>query len=162
MPALELTKAERTQLKTIAHHLKPLVQLGNKGLTDAVIKEIDTHIKAHQLIKVKIASDSREERQEIQDTICDSLSCALVQLVGKTLVLYRPAEDESAGIKDEFVPKKKAAQASEEARRRTKSPARPAAARPNSVGATSHNIPRKGSALSLRSRRNAARRKLRD
>lgn len=96
MPKLELTSQERSALRARAHPLRPVVLLGDKGLTEAVIKEIDRNLTAHQLIKVKAAGEDRDSRQEMLDTLCETLSCAPVHHLGKTLILYRPGEAELA------------------------------------------------------------------
>lgn len=96
MPKLELTSQERSALRARAHPLRPVVLLGDKGLTEAVIKEIDCNLTAHQLIKVKAAGEDRDSRQEMLDTLCETLSCAPVHHLGKTLILYRPSEAELA------------------------------------------------------------------
>ncbi|MBB3255719.1 putative YhbY family RNA-binding protein [Paraburkholderia bannensis] len=92
MPALTLTAEQRSELRSQAHALKPVVLIGSEGLTDAVIKEIKVHLGAHQLIKVRVFGDEREERIAIYDEICDRLNAAPVQHIGKLLVIYKPEE----------------------------------------------------------------------
>lgn len=92
MSILELTSKERSTLRSAAHSLKPVVQIGDNGLTEAVLKEIDRNLSAHSLIKVKVASDDREERGNMLDKICDELSCANIHHLGKILILYRPGK----------------------------------------------------------------------
>jgi RNA-binding protein len=87
--AVELTAKERVHLKALAHALEPRVQVGNAGLTDAVVAEIDRALKAHELIKVKILAD-RDARDEIAGAICARTDAAAVQQVGKVVVLWRP------------------------------------------------------------------------
>lgn len=94
MPKLELTSQERSALRARAHPLRPVVLLGDKGLTEAVIKEIDRNLTAHQLIKVKAAGEDRDTRQEMLDSLCETLSCAPIHHLGKTLILYRPSESD--------------------------------------------------------------------
>src|SRR5690606_30353523 len=69
--------------------LKPVVLIGDQGLTEAVLKEIDMNLTAHGLLKVRVAGDDRAARIWMLETICDSLSCAAVGHLGKTLILYR-------------------------------------------------------------------------
>jgi RNA-binding protein len=92
MPALSLTAEQRSELRSQAHALKPVVLIGAEGLTDAVIKEIKVHLGAHQLIKVRVFGDEREERVAIYEEICDRLNAAPVQHIGKLLVT-RPSGD---------------------------------------------------------------------
>lgn len=88
--ALTLTPAEKKALKAQAHSLDPVVLIGDKGLTTAVIKEIDLALSSHGLIKVRVAGDDRESRKEYAQSICEQTASALVQHIGKLLVLYRP------------------------------------------------------------------------
>ncbi|SAK55661.1 CRS1/YhbY domain-contain protein [Caballeronia catudaia] len=90
MPAINLSPAERSDLRSQAHALKPVVLVGAEGLTDAVLKEINVHLEAHQLIKVRVFGDEREARVEIYDEICDRLNAAPIQHIGKLLVIWRP------------------------------------------------------------------------
>jgi RNA-binding protein len=96
MPALTVTPAQRAVLRADAHALKPVVMIGAEGLTDAVLKEIQVHLSAHQLIKIRVFGDEREERLAIYAEICDRLKAAPVQHIGKLLVIWRPAPDETA------------------------------------------------------------------
>jgi RNA-binding protein len=90
MPALILSTAERRAKRADAHHLNPLVLIGNDGLTPAVQKEVDSALNAHGLIKVRVFSDERETRESIFTTLADQLGAAPVQHIGKLLVLWRP------------------------------------------------------------------------
>ncbi len=88
--ALFLTPAQRSALRARAHALSPVVMMGQAGLTEAVLLEIEGALKAHELIKIKVAEGDREARAQIQETVCQRLSAAPVQQIGKVLVLYRP------------------------------------------------------------------------
>jgi RNA-binding protein len=94
MPEIELTQAERVALKARAHHLEPVVRLGAAGLTEAVLKEIDRALTAHQLIKVRLPGEDREDRMKTIERIADRLDAGRVAVIGKMLVLYRQAEDD--------------------------------------------------------------------
>jgi RNA-binding protein len=94
--ALTLTARERSHLKARAHALEPSVQVGHGGLTDGVAAEIDRALKARELIKVKILAD-RDERDEIAGAIAARTEAAIVQQVGKVVVLWRPKPDEAPG-----------------------------------------------------------------
>src|SRR5690554_2853387 len=180
MPKLDITSQERSALRAAAHPLRPVVLIGDRGLTESVLKEIDLNLKAHQLIKVRVAGDDRVARGEMLDTICETLSCAQVHHLGKTLIIYRPepnAQNLLAPAKKEgssaprkasepYTPKKLAAEGITRTRRSLK-PRKPAAgheagaqgpvenrpARPRNQGkALPSRIPRRsgGSALTLR------------
>lgn len=92
-----LSAKRRSELRAEAHRLGPLVIIGDKGLTDGVIAEIDRSLKAHELIKVR-ASGEREQRDIWLETICERLQAHPVQQIGKIFVLYReePREEKPA------------------------------------------------------------------
>lgn len=94
MPELELSRDERLRLKARSHHLNPAVLLGAAGLSEAVVKEIDRALKAHELIKVRVPSNDRQEREAIFATLADRLTAARIQMIGKLLVLYRPQPED--------------------------------------------------------------------
>jgi len=183
MAKLDITSRERSALRAAAHPLRPVVLIGDKGLSESVLKEIDLNLTAHELIKVRVAGEGRDTREQLLQSMCDALDCAPVDHLGRTLVLFRPkatqAEDsefETRALRkrsEPYTPKKLAAQGLTRTRHgRTirSTPSRPTAeARSTTVSRQLpdntpelHNIPRrsKGSALTLRAggRRNAARR----
>ena len=82
MAQLKLPRDERITLRAAAHHLDPVVLLGASGLTEAVKKEVGRALDAHELIKVRVPSDDREERVEIYETLAEELGAAKVQLIG--------------------------------------------------------------------------------
>lgn len=90
MTALTLTPAQRKEHRAGAHHLNPVVAVGADGLTAAVVEEIDGALKAHGLIKVRVFSDDRAEREAMLGKLADDLGAAPVQHIGKLLVLWRP------------------------------------------------------------------------
>src|SRR5664279_451586 len=89
--APEITPAERRELRAKAHHLHPVVTVGQHGLTPSVLHELDVNLLAHELIKVRVFSDARAERDQLFARICAELDAAPVQHIGKLLVLWRPA-----------------------------------------------------------------------
>lgn len=92
----ELTPTQRRALRAAAHPLHPVVSIAQKGLTPAVIGEIDRSLKAHGLIKVKLHGIERDDRAALLDEICGSLGCAPVQHIGNILVLWREKPEEEA------------------------------------------------------------------
>jgi RNA-binding protein len=87
-----LTVAERLALKGRAHQLKPTVMIGNAGLTESVLKEIELTLKLHELIKIRVMAE-RPEREAILAEICANLNAAPVQHIGKIMVVYLPNPD---------------------------------------------------------------------
>ena len=89
---IELTPPQRQYLQGLAHATQPVAMIGDKGLTEAVLKEIDRALSSHELIKIKAASGQRNTRQAWLTEICTTLSAAPVQQIGRMLVVYRPSE----------------------------------------------------------------------
>ena len=90
MPQIQLTPAQRKVHRAEAHHLDPVVMIGNDGLTAAVIKEADAALNAHGLIKIRVLGDDRATREAIYMQLADQLNAAPIQRIGKLLVLWRP------------------------------------------------------------------------
>jgi putative YhbY family RNA-binding protein len=99
-----LSPSERRLLKARAHALKPVVAIGNEGLTAAVLKEIETSLKAHDLIKIRATADDRDARRTLLGEICKLAGASPVQHIGKILIVYREHEEAPASA-----PKKRAA-----------------------------------------------------
>jgi RNA-binding protein len=91
---VSLTPRERSHLKARAHALEPRVQVGHAGLTEALAREVDRALTAHELIKVKILGEDRDARRGIAAAIAERTEAALVYSVGKVVVLWRPRPDE--------------------------------------------------------------------
>jgi RNA-binding protein len=79
----------RQALKARAHHLKPTIILGSKGLTESVLQETDIALRTHELIKIKLHGLEKSDRELVIDEICTTLHATFVQLIGKTLILFR-------------------------------------------------------------------------
>ncbi|REL35242.1 ribosome assembly RNA-binding protein YhbY [Thalassotalea euphylliae] len=90
---MSLNKKQIQHLKALAHDLKPVVLLGSNGLTEAVVAEVDFALSHHELIKVKIPTDNRETKGLIVEAICRETEAEKVQVIGKTLIIYRQSED---------------------------------------------------------------------
>jgi RNA-binding protein len=95
MPAIHLTPAQRKEKRGDAHHLDPVVLIGDQGLTDAVTREVDLALKSHGLIKVRMFSDSRPDREAALAKLAETLNAAPVQHIGKLLVLWRPIPEKA-------------------------------------------------------------------
>jgi putative YhbY family RNA-binding protein len=94
MKTLTLTANDRAELRARAHALHPVVMIGADGLTPAVVKEIEAALKAHELIKIRVFGDDREQRIAIYERVCSATGAAPVQHIGKLLVLYKSRPDE--------------------------------------------------------------------
>jgi putative YhbY family RNA-binding protein len=104
MSLIQLTPAQRKEHRAAAHHLDPVVAIGNDGLTAAVRKEADAALKAHGLIKVRVFSDDREAREAIFRELADTLDAAPIQHIGKLLVLWRPVPPKEQAERDDRMP----------------------------------------------------------
>jgi putative YhbY family RNA-binding protein len=121
---IELTPEQRRALRAAAHHLHPVVTVAGNGLSPSVRREIDRALKAHELIKVKLAGIEREAREALLAEVCAELQCAPVQHIGNILILWRekPAEAVTPAApsrRGKPLTKKQAAAAQETGRRRT-------------------------------------------
>ena len=104
MPAIQLTPAQLKERRAAAHHLDPVVAIGNDGLTAAVRKEADAALKAHGLIKVRVFSDDRAAREGVFQELAETLDAAPIQHIGKLLVLWRPVPPKEKAERDERLP----------------------------------------------------------
>jgi len=90
---MNLSNKQKKHLKGLAHPLKPVVLLGQNGLTEGVLAEIENALNFHELIKVKVATDDREMKQLIVDAIVRETEAINVAKIGHIVVLYRQSEE---------------------------------------------------------------------
>ncbi len=83
-----MNSARKKQLKTQAHSLKPVIIVGQSGLTESVLKEIEVTLETHELIKIKIRAE-KEERKLVQEQITSHTKAELIQSIGQIIVVYR-------------------------------------------------------------------------
>lgn len=98
---IALTNREHTmnklllkQLKQHVHHLEPVVLLGAKGLTNAVHAEIECALQAHELIKIKLSSKDKAEKDLLTKTICEAHHATLITQIGHIIAIYRQRIEE--------------------------------------------------------------------
>lgn len=94
-----LSGAQRKWLRGMAHSLKPVVQIGKNGLTDAILQQIDAALDDHELIKVQ-APATKEEKQELARRIEEAVGAEAVGLIGHILILYRRNPDPEKRLYD--------------------------------------------------------------
>ena len=104
MSAIQLSPAQRKVHRAEAHHLDPIVMVGGDGLTPAVKKEVESALKAHGLIKVRVFSDDRAAREAMLATLADELDAAPIQHIGKLLVLWRPKVEKERVVDEDRMP----------------------------------------------------------
>jgi RNA-binding protein len=86
---MSLPEKTRRELRARGHTLKPVVSIGNAGLTEAVLRELELSIEHHELMKVRIGGAEREQRRQMIAAICEQLGAELVQAVGHIALIYR-------------------------------------------------------------------------
>ena len=98
---LPLTGKQVRYLRGLGHHLKPLAMLGREGLTDSVIAAVDAVLDAHELVKVKVGNGCPLDRREAAALLAAKTFAAEVQVLGKTILLFRqnPDRDDDMAIK---------------------------------------------------------------
>jgi RNA-binding protein len=84
-----LGPAERRALKARAHPLKPTVMIGTDGLSASVMQEIDSTLKAHELVKIRVDQEDSDEREDLLGMICANTGASAIDHIGKILVIYR-------------------------------------------------------------------------
>jgi RNA-binding protein len=87
-----LTPKQKSFLRSLAHNLSPVVMTGAAGLSEAVVKEIELALAHHELIKVKLGGADKDLRQQMSTEICTQTGASAVQIIGRILVIYRPAK----------------------------------------------------------------------
>ena len=90
---IALTNAQIRFLRGQAHDLRAMLQVGGKGISEALAAEVDGALEHHELIKVKVAAADRDERDQLIDQIAERAGAALVQRIGHTAILYRQSKD---------------------------------------------------------------------
>ena len=90
---MTLNNKQKQFLKGLAHPLKPVVQLGQNGLTEGVLAEIEHALNHHELIKVRVTSENREEKGLIVDAIVRETKAIKLQVIGHVLTLYKQSEE---------------------------------------------------------------------
>ncbi len=86
---MALDGAQKKKLKQEAHHLKPVIRIGQKGISDSLIAETDACLERHELIKVHVAAGERDMRTALVDELCSRAGAELVHSIGKVYILFR-------------------------------------------------------------------------
>ncbi|KEF30597.1 MAG: YhbY family RNA-binding protein [Gammaproteobacteria bacterium] len=89
---MSVSPEQRREYRAIAHNLKPVIIVGDKGLSEGLQEELERALNDHELIKIKIASTDREARQEAIAELCQSSGAELIQTIGKIAVILRRAK----------------------------------------------------------------------
>ena len=86
---MAMTGKQRSYLRGLAHHLDPVVQVGQRGVTDAVVRQLDVALETHELVMVRLARECPNDEAEAHATLEKGTSATVVQSLGRTLVVYR-------------------------------------------------------------------------
>mgnify|MGYP000465830638 FL=1 len=89
---MSLSPEQRREYRAIAHNPKPVIIVGDKGLSEGLQEELERALNDHELIKIKVASQDRETRHEAITALCESSGAELVQTIGKIAVILRRAK----------------------------------------------------------------------
>ena len=90
---MSLTEKQKKTLRGRGHELKPVVSIGNSGLSKAVLRELELSLEHHDLMKIRIIAADREERGKIIERICTKFDIELVQAIGNIALVYHELED---------------------------------------------------------------------
>ncbi len=91
----ELSGAERRTLAARARSLRPSVQIGARGLTDAIVAQVRQALAKHELIKIKVRVDKTAEADQIAEALVRRVPCHLIQRIGKVVIVFAPASGSS-------------------------------------------------------------------
>ena len=96
---MALSEPQKKYLRGLGHHLKPVLMIAESGLSESVLKEYESSIAHHELIKVSIRVGDRDARAGIIDTLCAGDSAELVQRIGNIALMYRENPDKEKRIR---------------------------------------------------------------
>ncbi|WJY28529.1 ribosome assembly RNA-binding protein YhbY [Sporosarcina trichiuri] len=88
-----LTSKQKSFLRSQAHHLQPIFQIGKSGLTDPIIKQIEEALEARELIKVSVLQNCEQDKDEVAEILSEQEGIDVVQVIGKTIVLYKESKE---------------------------------------------------------------------
>ena len=90
---MNLSESQKKHLRGLGHQLKPVIIVGDAGLSESVLREFDSTLSHHELIKVRIRAADRESRDALIDDLCRQGSGNLIQRIGNVALIYRPSPD---------------------------------------------------------------------
>ena len=89
---MQLLSSQKKQYKAIGHSQNPIVTVAENGLSEGVLSELERALRDHELIKIKINVEDREDKKLIIDEVCRQTNSILIQVIGKTALIFRPAD----------------------------------------------------------------------
>ncbi|MGX7164733.1 ribosome assembly RNA-binding protein YhbY [Enterococcus massiliensis] len=91
---MELRGKQKRFLRSQAHHLQPIFQVGKGGVNEAMIKQIEEALEKRELIKISLLQNTEEVADEVAETLQKEIRCDVVQIIGRVLVLFKPSTKE--------------------------------------------------------------------
>ncbi|WP_159722689.1 ribosome assembly RNA-binding protein YhbY [Enterococcus sp. CSURQ0835] len=91
---MELRGKQKRFLRSKAHHLQPIFQIGKNGIGDAMVAQINEALEKRELIKVNLLQNTDEIAEEVAHVLENKIDCTIVQIIGRVLVLYKPSTKE--------------------------------------------------------------------
>ncbi|MDQ6968433.1 MAG: ribosome assembly RNA-binding protein YhbY [Mariprofundaceae bacterium] len=91
---MPINSKQRKALKSRAHHLKPVIRIGQHGVSEGVITETNLTLDTHELIKVQIQQSDRDERHAAIEALCQQANAELIHSIGKIFIIYRQSKDQ--------------------------------------------------------------------
>jgi RNA-binding protein len=91
---MALSSSQTRYLRSLAHDLSPVILLGNKGASEAVVKELNQALDIHELVKVKLSGGDKDERQAQIDVLCGGTQAEKIHQIGHVVVVFRRNGDE--------------------------------------------------------------------
>ena len=91
---IKLTNNQKKFLRSMGHALKPVVMIGQQGLSESVLAELETTMNKHELLKIKIRAGGKDEKQQMINQIVDVSKSHLIQVIGNIMVIYRAFDEE--------------------------------------------------------------------
>jgi RNA-binding protein len=84
-----LTGKQKRHLRSLAHHLDPIFQVGKGGVNENLIRQIEDALEARELLKVSVLQNCEQDKDEVAEELTEGAGAELVQVIGKTIVLYK-------------------------------------------------------------------------
>jgi len=95
---MSLTGKQKNYLRGLAHNINPIITIGNNGLSEAVLSELENALEHHELLKIKLPASDKTERTSLVATICAKTNSTPVQMIGRVGVIYRESEEHKISI----------------------------------------------------------------
>lgn len=91
---MKLTGKQARYLRGLGHHLKPIVYIGKEEVNEAIVAATEEALEIHELIKIKLQDGCLSDRKDVANELTTATGCAIAQVLGKTILLYRPNKEQ--------------------------------------------------------------------